>query len=221
MMKKEIIGILICTLLIATAVAPVINALDNEVDIVKEPMFGQTDTDALEEIIDDLIIRFEDAQAQNEKIAILKEIPILMDMCGLLPEDMTVVETQELIVSSYVETMSSSNSQTEQSSVGGDNSLMGSKNVLLSSLPQLQVSESNQAKMIRFGFGETSDAQYVCPYCYVDCENVICLLCDDDEWHHFTDGERLWYHHKNEILGIFSCGIFFNDYLFILLCSCD
>lgn len=35
-MKKELIGVLICTLLISVAVAPVVNALTNEVNIVKE-----------------------------------------------------------------------------------------------------------------------------------------------------------------------------------------
>ena len=36
-MKKELIGIFICTLLIFVAVAPVINAFTNEINEVKEP----------------------------------------------------------------------------------------------------------------------------------------------------------------------------------------
>ena len=134
-MKKETIGILICTLLISVAVAPVINASTGDINEVKEPTdsFGLADTDALEEIIDDLIIRFEGAETLDEKIGILGEIPVVMDIFGLLPEDMTVEETQELIVTSYLETMSSSSPQTEQSSFAEDSLLMDSKNVLLSS----------------------------------------------------------------------------------------
>ena len=36
-MKKELIGIIICTLLISVAVAPVINAFTNEINEVEEP----------------------------------------------------------------------------------------------------------------------------------------------------------------------------------------
>jgi len=120
-MKKELIGFLICTLLLSVAIAPVINALDNEineVNIVKEPKFGLTDNDAWTETIDDIITTFEDAQTQNEKIAILKEIPVVSDKYGLLPEDMTVEEAQELIISAYLETIASGSLQSEQSSVG-------------------------------------------------------------------------------------------------------
>jgi len=218
-MKKETIGILICTLLISVAIAPAINALDNEineVNNVKEPTetFGLADTGSWEGIINDIITRFEAAETQESKIDILREIPVVMDMYGLLPEDMSVEETQELIVSSYLETIASDSFQSDkQSSVAGDSSLAVSKSVFPSALPQLQVSESNrinsiklnppqpaewppESKCVSFGFGRISNPKREQGGWYYEwhfnCENVICCIegeyggCD---MHHYTDGE--------------------------------
>jgi len=216
-MKKKTIGFLVCTLLISVAVIPGINALDNEVDYVNEPKFSLQDTDAWEGIINDLVARFESAETQESKIAILEEIPVVMDIFGLLPEDLTVEEAQELIVSSYMETLSSDSFQSDQqSNVAGDSLLMNSKNVIHSSLPQLQVSESNrinsiklnppqpapwppQDKCIIFGFGRISNPKHEFNgdeyYWSFNCINVRCVLVDEyGRWYpdHFTDGEELY-----------------------------
>jgi len=222
-MKKETIGILICTLLISVAVAPVINALDNEineVNIIKEPAFSSpaSQDDAWGGIINDIITRFEAAQTQESKIAILEEIPVIMDIHGLLPEDMTVEETQELIVSAHLETIASGGRQSDkQSKVAGDSPLAVSKSVVHSTLPQYQVSESNRIvnhnikllnppqpapfppddKTVWIGFGRISNLkrefngdEY---YWSFNCINVRCCICEDDDgwcyWYHFTDGE--------------------------------
>jgi len=214
-MKKETIGILICTLLISVAVAPAINALDNEVDIVKEPTdtFGLTDTGSWEQTVNDLLARFEAAQTQESKIALLEEIPVIMDIYGLLPEDMTVEETQELIVSAYLETIASSSLQTEQSSFAIDSLLVGSKNTL----PQFQVLKSvfnlivnnniklnppqpapwpPDDKIITRGFGVISNPERIMgewyPVWVFNCENVRGRTCDEYGhclWHLFDGGK--------------------------------
>ena len=105
-MKKELIGFLICTLLVTVAVAPGINALTiqkNEINKVNEQTktLNLQDTDSLEEIIDDIITRFYDVETTEEKISILKELIVVLDEYDLLPEDVTVEEAQQLIVSGY------------------------------------------------------------------------------------------------------------------------
>jgi len=222
-MKKELIGILICTLLLSVAVSPVINALTikkNEINIAKEPTFSLQDTNAWEETINDIITRFQDAETQESKIAILKEIPIVMDIYGLLPEDMTVKEAQKLIISSYLETIASSSLQSDkQSKVAGDSPLVVSKNVFHSILSLFQVLGSNliiknnfrldppqpapwppDDKTVFMGFGRisnpkrhTADDGY---YWSFNCENVIFCHFDDENfwcyWHHFTNGEEAY-----------------------------
>ena len=218
-MKKEIIGILVCTLLASVAVAPVVNALtveSNEINIVKEPTSSLQDTDAWEEIISDIITRFEDAETQDEKIAILEEIPVVMDIYGLLPEDMTVEETQELIVSGYLGTLSSDSFQSDQqSNIAGDSPLAVSKNAVNSNSAQLQVSESKQiidnngklnpaqpeewsSDIVNFAFGLIDNLQYICPFYCFNCVNVRCRIWDykDECYHcyHYTNGEELCIH---------------------------
>jgi len=138
-----------------------------------------------------------------------------MDIFGLLPDDMTVEETQELIVSSYLETLSSDGFQSDkQSKVAGDSLLMDSKNVLPSTLPQLQVLKSNrinniklnppqpapwppESKCVRFGLGWISNLTWEFNgdeyYWSFNCENVICKLWDGTgQWYHYTNGEKLY-----------------------------
>jgi len=221
-MKKEIIGILICTLLISVAVAPVINALDNEINEVnnlREPTetFGLQDTDPWEQTVNDLLARFEAAQTQESKIAVLEEIPVIMDIYGLLPEDMTIEEAQKLIVTAYLETIASGSPETEQSNFAEDSLLMVNNNIFTSNSAQFQVSKSNrinnikldppqpaewppESKCVSFGFGRISNFkrefngdEY---YSSFNCENVICKLGDGTgQWYHYTNGEKLYINH--------------------------
>jgi len=189
----------------------------NDVNDVNDNALSDQDLAELEKILINWEDRFYSVKTQDERIAILKEIPVVSDKYGLLPEDMTVEETQELIVSAHLETIASGGRQSDkQSKVAGDSPLAVSKSVVPSALPQLQVSKSNRinniklnppqpaewplySECVRFGFGWTSNLtrefngdEY---YWSFNCEDVICCLgvCGAARhWHHYTNGEIVY-----------------------------
>jgi len=200
--------------------APVINALTiqkNEINEVSDNALSDQDLAELEKILINLEDRFEDAETQEEEIAILKEIPVVSDKYGLLPEDMTVEEAQELIVSSYLETIASSSLQSDkQSSHAGDSPLAVSKSVFPSNSAQYQVSKSNRiinnniklntrlpkpsyyyTYLIVRGFGRISNPKRGMGgwnyEWWFNCEDVICCIKHHNKppctLYHYTNGE--------------------------------
>ena len=88
------------------------------------------DTTFSEDLIDDIIERFYDAETQQEKIAILEELILILDEYGLLPGGMTVEEAKASIVSSYLEALSSDSLQDDMhSDIAGDRSIVVSKSI--------------------------------------------------------------------------------------------
>jgi len=189
----------------------------NEINEVNDNALSDQDLAELENVWINLADRFQDAETQDEKIDILKEIPVVSDKYGLLPEDLTVEEAQELIVSAYLETIASSSLQSDkQSNDAGDSLLAFSKSVVPSALPQLQVSKSNRivnndiklntrlpkpsdyyTYLIYRGFGLISNPKRSAGPCdYVwsfHCEDVIgCIRYNNDfpcTNYHYTNGE--------------------------------
>jgi len=220
--------------------APVINALTiekNEINEVNDNALSDQDLAELENVWINLADRFEDAETQEEEIAILKEIPIIMDRYGLLPEDMTVEEAQKLIVTSYLETIVSSSLQSDkQSKVVGDSPLAVSKSVFPSNSAQFQDLESNlivnnniklnppqpapwppNDKIIVFGYGRISNLHTEWSewykYYVFNCENVICITGINDAPFRF----HRWTNDEESYLPFYCHGIVNDNFIFALI----
>lgn len=109
-MKKELIGVLICMLLISVAFAPVVNALDVETkevnDVINEASdqsrtFTDEKLEALEQLMDEINYRLDNAKSWSETKAVLKWTVIELDKFDLLPAGMSIEKAQQLMISMY------------------------------------------------------------------------------------------------------------------------
>ena len=132
-MKKELIGILICTLLVTVAIAPGINALTiqkNEINEVHSQTrtFTEEEINALEELMDDINNGLENAKTWQETVAVLKWAVIELDKFDLLPYGMSIEKAQQLMISIY---------QSKEASTSDEGTLIANKvcNPVGSSMP--------------------------------------------------------------------------------------
>lgn len=132
-MKKELIGLLICTLLVTVAVAPGINALavtENKIDEINEQTRTFTDEElkALERLMDEINNKLDNAKTWEETKAVLKWAVIELDKFDLLPDGMSIKEAQRLMISIY---------QSKEASTSDEGTLIANKvcNPVGSSMP--------------------------------------------------------------------------------------
>ena len=110
-MKKELIGILICTLLATVAITPSITAHTEtittvDLDVVESTdeiplILSNQDFTELEEILEDLEAGLFNAKTEEEMIQILKEAITLVYENGDLSEDITLEEAQQIFLDVY------------------------------------------------------------------------------------------------------------------------
>lgn len=100
------IAVLICTLLIAVAFAPVITAsvkINSTIDAEEDALtLTKQDLVLLDELLEDLWIKFYEAENIKEKIEVIKEIIMRMDTYGLLPDGTSVKEAQKLVIDAFL-----------------------------------------------------------------------------------------------------------------------
>jgi len=96
-MKKELITILICILFVAIVFTPCINAENKNTETLP------IQYDEFENKIEEIENKFYSAGSEEERVVILKEMVILCDEYGLLPNDMTVEQAEQLMIKNYID----------------------------------------------------------------------------------------------------------------------
>jgi hypothetical protein len=96
-MKNKLISTLICIFLVAIVFTPCINAENKNTETLP------IQYDEFEDKIEEIENKFYSAVSEEERVVILKEMVILCDEYGLLPNDMTVEQAEQLLIKNYID----------------------------------------------------------------------------------------------------------------------
>lgn len=100
-MKKGIFCVLVCMLMIIITVVPISGTI-----FVKESsqllIKGNVQYDETEKIFNDLKLKLDKVTTKQEALALIKEVIVELNECGLLPKGMSVRQAQRLVTTGFL-----------------------------------------------------------------------------------------------------------------------